>query len=352
VISDGVDSLSARVTSGNLPASVTVLPGQAGSGDEGTAMLELIHDMAPGATLMFATADPSEAQFATNILNLRAAGCDVIVDDVGYLLEAAFQDGVVAQAVNSVTAAGALYFSAAGNSGSLTKGTAATYERDFVATPITAAGHSAVVGAVGRASVNAHSFNGQPYTTLTRASSYVTLHWGERLDGAGSDYDLYVTNSTGTGILGIPGDNPQAGTQDPVEITYCNSCTFPAGSRVYVVQYSTTRPSHALRLNAIDGRLANSTTGSTVGHAATSGAIAVGAVDVRTASGGAFVGGGSNPTEFYSSDGPRKFLFTPGGNEVTPGNTTFASGAVAMPKVDHAASECSRANTRGLNSQL
>jgi hypothetical protein len=55
VISDGVSSLAAIQASGDL-GPVTVLPGQAGSGDEGTAMLEIVHDLAPGAQLFFATA--------------------------------------------------------------------------------------------------------------------------------------------------------------------------------------------------------------------------------------------------------------------------------------------------------
>ena len=35
---------------------------------------------------------------AQNIEDLCAAGADVIVDDIGYLLAPAFQDGVIAQA--------------------------------------------------------------------------------------------------------------------------------------------------------------------------------------------------------------------------------------------------------------
>src|SRR6185503_12185078 len=52
VLSDGVTNLAASQALGDLGA-VTVLPGQAGSGDEGTAMLEIIHDLAPGAQLYF-----------------------------------------------------------------------------------------------------------------------------------------------------------------------------------------------------------------------------------------------------------------------------------------------------------
>ena len=48
VISNGVRSLADRQASGDLPARVTVLPGQEGRGDEGTALLEIVHDLAPG----------------------------------------------------------------------------------------------------------------------------------------------------------------------------------------------------------------------------------------------------------------------------------------------------------------
>ncbi|MEP6904010.1 MAG: hypothetical protein ABJA66_19965, partial [Actinomycetota bacterium] len=126
VISDGVTNLAAAQTSGDL-GTVTVLPGQTGSGDQGTAMLEIVHDLAPGAQLYFATGTSSITQFAQNIRDLRAAGCDIIVDEVSYFPESAFQDGtpgvtntnggVVTQAVNDVVAAGALYFSSAADLG-------------------------------------------------------------------------------------------------------------------------------------------------------------------------------------------------------------------------------------------
>jgi hypothetical protein len=122
-------------TSRDLPASVIVLedanclnygpPIQLPFGDEGRAIMQVIHDVAPGAGLAFYTAENSEADFANGIGKLGApvasggAGAKVIVDDVGYFDEPFFQDGLVAQAVNAVVAQGVAYFSSAGNNGTL-----------------------------------------------------------------------------------------------------------------------------------------------------------------------------------------------------------------------------------------
>ena len=96
-------------------------------------MLQIMHDLAPGAELGFATAFISAASFADNIRKLRFdADCDVIVDDILYYNEAAFQDGPIAQAVNAVTADGALFFSSAGNEGNTLDGSSGHYEGEFV----------------------------------------------------------------------------------------------------------------------------------------------------------------------------------------------------------------------------
>ena len=60
-------------------------------------MLEIVHDIAPGAHLYFATAVGSPAQFAANIEALCDAGADVIVDDIKWLAEGVFQDDVVSK---------------------------------------------------------------------------------------------------------------------------------------------------------------------------------------------------------------------------------------------------------------
>ena len=109
VISDGIALLDERQASGDLPDRVTVLPEQAGYGLEGTAMLEIIHDLAPGAELYFASALGGQAQMAANIEALCEAGADVIVDDIGYHRERVFQDDIVAQGVNAAVADGCVY---------------------------------------------------------------------------------------------------------------------------------------------------------------------------------------------------------------------------------------------------
>jgi hypothetical protein len=85
--------------------------------DEGRAMLQVVHDVAPGASLSFYTASNSEADFANGILALAAAGAKVEADDSGYYDEPFYQDGLLAEAVDTVEAQGVAYFSAAGNDG-------------------------------------------------------------------------------------------------------------------------------------------------------------------------------------------------------------------------------------------
>jgi hypothetical protein len=125
-------SAATDISTGDLSSSVNVLeeatcmqtatqytgyPSQLPYGDEGRAMLQIVHDVAPGASLAFYTATNSEADFANGISALAAAGATVIADDVGYFDEPFYQDGIVAQAIDTVEGKGVAYFSAAGNDG-------------------------------------------------------------------------------------------------------------------------------------------------------------------------------------------------------------------------------------------
>jgi len=85
VQSTGVTSLSVIQGRGELPAGVTVLTptGQASApvGDEGTALLEEIHAVAPGAGLAFC-GPTTFVQYISCVSQLVASGATVLVDDI------------------------------------------------------------------------------------------------------------------------------------------------------------------------------------------------------------------------------------------------------------------------------
>ena len=114
----------AGVASGDLPAIAVLEEGPCGGQgllstfpDEGRALAEIVHDVAPGAAIAFHTADGGQANLAQGIVDLANAGAKVITDDIIYFAEPMFQDGIVAQAVDQVKARGVSYFSAAQNDG-------------------------------------------------------------------------------------------------------------------------------------------------------------------------------------------------------------------------------------------
>jgi uncharacterized repeat protein (TIGR01451 family) len=336
VLSDGVDTLAAQQMAGELPA-VTVVPGQAGSGNEGTAMLEIIHDLAPGAQLFYATAQGGQPNMAANILALAGGSnnCDIIVDDITYFAEGVFQDGVISQAVNTVTAAGALYFSSAGNSGNLNDGTSGVWEGDFVD------GGTLMAVPGGRV----HDFGGGVVGNRINATGGgtrpITLKWSDPLGASNNDYDLFILNAALTAVM-ASSTNSQSGSQDPFESIFNNAMTpvFSAGDRIVILR-RTGAVTRALHLNSTRGRLAIGTAGQTFGHNAAGSAFTVAAVDRATAGGGVFVGGATNPVETFSSDGPRRIFYDPAGNAITPGNILFGTnGGQVLQKPDLTAADC------------
>ncbi len=324
VLSDSVDYLSNSQASGDLP-SVTVLPGQDGvpATGEGTAMLEIVHDLAPGSDLYFASAFNGAASFANNILALRAAGCDVIVDDVFYFSESPFQDGIIAQAVNTVTADGALYFSAAGNEGNKTDNTSGTWEGDFVD------GGAASAPVNGKGGI-LHSFGSTTYNTVNSRGFATVLFWSDPLGASTNDYDIYVLDSAGNNVVDSS-TTVQNGSQDPFEIV-----SPASGQRLVVVKAA--GDARYLHIDTIRGRLSVSTAGNITGHAMAEAGFGVAAVDANTSFPNPFSGGLINPVETFSSDGPRRVFYYADGTPITPGNYLSTGGTVRQ-KPDIAAAD-------------
>jgi len=327
VLSDSVDNYTNLQSAGELP-TVTILPDQSylgwGGTGEGTAMLEIVHDLAPAAGLYFATGEFGVANFANNILNLASNGCQIIVDDLTYPNEPVFQDGLVAQAVNTVTAQGVLYFSSAGNSGNLDDKTSGTWEGDF------ADGGPAVwpIPEGGRI----HSFGPANHDTCTGGYDLrVDLWWADPLGASTNDYDLFVLDSNGVSVV-ESSMNTQNGFQDPYE----SVGALTNGNRIVIVKVS--GDARFLHLSTGRGQLSIATAGTTGGHSSAVNAFSVAAIDQHSAYPNPFSGMGNNPFEQFTSDGPRRIFFNADGSAITPGNFSGTGGLVRQ-KPDIAAAD-------------
>jgi Subtilase family len=361
VLSDSASAarIAALIASGDLPPGAAALPGQNGpttGTDEGAAMMEIVHDLAPGANILFATADLGASSFAANIVALQQAGAQVIVDDVTYFNEGVFQDGPIARAVAQVTAAGATYFSSASNSGSKTFGTSGTWEGDFlsggaVGGAILAGGETGLVHNFGTAAIP------QNYDVLTATTSFISVKWSDPLGASTNDYDLFILDSTGTTVKGFSAA-AQTGSQDPYEAvgqgTNCGTATAsgycPAvGDRIVVVLFN--GAARALHLDTERGQVSINTNGATFGHNAGMSTVTMAATYWNSAKTGTrpFTGA-ANPVETFSSDGPRKFFYQANGTPITPGNLLFATnGGTTLQKPDITAADGVSAKTPGFN---
>ncbi len=319
VISDSDDYLEASQASGNLPADVSVLPGQSGrpGTGEGTAMMEIVHDIAPGAKVYFSTCGDTEAQMAANIIALHNAGCQIIVDDIAFFDESPFQDGVVAKAVDTVTAAGAYYFSSATNNGNYDSSESGVWEGEF-----TDSGIHYSDGII-------HSFEdvfGTPVTEDTLSDGLgsgqeVNLFWSDPLGKSRNDYNLYAVDGANNVISAST--NAQTGTQDPFE--YLPSVAD--GESLVVVLHSGAAKFLHLDCGTQHGVLTNSTAGRTRGHNSVNavGAYGVAATPASLNQYGNAAGpypkpfSKSNGVEDFSSDGPREQFYDKNGAAVPNG---------------------------------
>ena len=191
-------SANADAAAGYLPANpdgtsaVTVLSDSSGGDDEGRAMAEEVHQIAPGAQLYFAAQGSTQASFAASVQALAQAGCNVIVDDVTFTHGPFYQvDGSVADAEAAAVAQGIDVFTSAGN-----------YGQAYLEQPFTPQTETLSSGMSAQAQV---FDNGTPYETVTIPSdttTHVDLEWTAPFEGLGNAgapdaLGLEVFDSTG-----------------------------------------------------------------------------------------------------------------------------------------------------------
>ncbi len=320
VVSDSVDGLASAQASGDLPPAVQVLKSDPGSG-EGTAMLEIVHDLAPGAALAFYGPSTS-GDMITGIQQLAAIGAGVIVDDLTFFDQPHFEEGPIAQAINGLAATGVVYVTSAGNFAS-NASDRGHYEADYVE-----------FGSLGGPALHAHAFAPgsafQDITVRAGAVGRIFLQWSNPFGAAADDYDLYVVD--GDRNIVARSDDPQDGDDLPREtITLDNSGSgSPANLSVVVDRFSGAPQRLELYYAGGIRNIGPSTpAGSIAGNANASGALTVASINAGDP--------GNDTAASYSSRGPCD-LFFPAREvrakpEVTAIDGVAVTGAAGFPNL-------------------
>ena len=348
-LSDSYDCLggaAAGVASGDLPAGVTVLEeGLCPATDEGRGMMEIIHDVAPGAMQAFHTAEGGQANFAQGIIDLANAGAQVINDDIGYPDEPFYQDGIIAQAIDTVKGMGVAYFSAAGNDA-----------RQAYESPFRPSGQVIDLGA---GPEELHDFD--PGTGVDTCQQ-ITIPVGHTLvqifqwdqpffsvsgpPGSASDMDIILTNAACTAIVSGSVELNVGG--DAFEFFRFGNAGPATTFGVIILQFSGSAPGLMKTVNFGSGSITidqfDTKTGASWGHPVALGGLGVGAAFYQNTP--TF---GQNPPliETFSSAGGSPILFDTGGNRLATPEVRQQPGITAPDGADTTFFCCSDPDSTG-----
>lgn len=325
VISDSFNCLGGAdvgQANGELPLAVTVLKEAdcpiERTLDEGRAMLEVIHDLAPKAKLLFHSMGDNPSDLMQALNRVADHGAQIIVDDAVYFTEPMFQDGPASQAIDRLaTERGIAIFSSAGNAG------LNSYQAAFADSGRYPLGEKYGV---------AHDFNPDPnkidscqtITVGADAFTVLSLQWDQPAksinggSGSASDLDVVVYDDPACkriSQMGIVGGSTNNLGADPIEVvgfdnkgnrqrkTVGLSILKVAGPSPGVLKYILSGSSLPSEHPSIDEyRNDPKSLASTFGHANADGAFSVGAVEA-----------GQNKKQltlsYYSSPGGLPILF-------------------------------------------
>ncbi|MFT3787025.1 MAG: S8 family serine peptidase [Tepidisphaeraceae bacterium] len=203
---------------------VNVVSDSATGSNEGRAMLQIVHDVAPDADLSFHAGGGTRFTAAAAIERMAgltgspAINNDIIVDDLFYPDEPFYQDGAMSDAISRARAAGVTYVTSAGNAGTEAYETLAPFQQ------------STTWDIPGFGVRTVHDFNPgagtDPFQAVwlePNASFVLSLQWAEPFasnptgPGADSNLDFYIFNGAGTAVEWSEQGNDVNG--DPVDYT-------------------------------------------------------------------------------------------------------------------------------------
>jgi hypothetical protein len=294
----GILSDSYHVDGTEGPPATILKEGPPGSTDEGRALAQLISATAPDAQFYFYSAYYSEQDFAAGITALAAAGCQIIVDDIGYPDEPFYQiAGPIDDAVAQAVAQGVNYFTAVGNEGD-----------------------------------NFYEGRWQPGGTVVQSvlipagiSATLALQWDAPYNSA-SPPTLTATATSADGLM-LPSFQTNGEPDALIDFPVLDQ---PAAYPVTIAQtLGTTAPSLFKDILVGGGRFTSAGSGvgsgAVFGQPMVPGVNAVGAVAARNTP----AEGGTPIPEFYSSTGPGELLFAPDGTRLAQPQTLDAPSFLA-----------------------
>ena len=308
VISDGANNRNESQAAGELPGRVVNFgicntreadPAnclRSSSCNEGTAILEIIHDMAPGAALAVAASGTS-LEFVDRVHDLINFGADVIIDDIGYFGEPYFADGPVAAGIAAI-ANDVVFVSSAGN------GANDHFEADY---------RSRVITVFGDTTLDAHDFD--PGATVDTdlditipPDQYVLvfMQWNDEFGSSRNDYDLALTDSNREDLLCdrcVSAAEQSGFGDDPFEaICYHNDTEADVTGKLIINRFDGAARRFEVFMLGRNLTLEHVTPeGSVFGHAGVPGVLAVGAINFGDA--------GHDEAADYSARGPSRIDF-------------------------------------------
>ena len=280
-----------------LPGDVLLVQeGEAGDSDEGRAMLEIIHDIAPGAKLAFSAATGGYTENAVRLetlVNQAKAMWPlnelIVVDDIGSITEADFQESPWGAAIERLVATENIaYFSAAGNAGN------SAWEN------VDSAGaRLPFTTTVGEEIDNGTQIINGPFyqfqniggvadyrqrikvPPLGKGFHQIALSWNEPRGNVQTDLDIYLLDPDPTkNLIRYSGTDDNLTQQDAIEIVSFQNDTLEAREFDLVIHhYAGPAPSHVRLMSEVRvTTLDNATNSPTIyGHTAAISSMAVGA---------------------------------------------------------------------------
>ncbi len=238
VISDGLEGMAAAQASGDFPETINITtcdviesapvdepadPTATGAGAEGTAMLEIVHDLAPGAELWFGyfgiNVSTSTSLDFMDAVDCLAANVDIVADDIIFYGVGPY-DGTSIVSQNASTELNRAtnrirgYYNAVGNSAlrhyqevyvdsvpSLPEENLHLFQQTVTTTDALAIATSVA----------------DPVFLASGGTILVVLAWNDPFGGSANDYDLGLGRESDMAFV-ASSVGVQDGTQDPVEV--------------------------------------------------------------------------------------------------------------------------------------